>query len=69
MKKKPVFSYFFMDLPDAKSRRLFQGAQLQIWAIEGTIIVINFATVKSGFIIPSPTKLRRDIVTLPSVLP
>jgi hypothetical protein len=40
-----------MDLPDAKSRRLFQGAQLQIWAIEGTIIVMNFATVKSGFIV------------------
>ena len=29
----------------------------------------NIAAQVSGIIIPSPTKLQRDIVTLPSVLP
>lgn len=41
LKKKPIFSYFLMDLPDAKSRQLFQGAQLHIWAVEA---LANFAT-------------------------
>ncbi|CAC5417248.1 NDC1 [Mytilus coruscus] len=41
LKKKPFFSFFLMDSPDAKSRQLFQGAQLQIWAIEA---LSNFAT-------------------------
>lgn len=41
LKKKPFFSFFLMDSPDAKSRQLFQGAQLQIWAIEA---LANFAT-------------------------
>lgn len=34
-KTKPVISYFLTEFPDAKSRKLFASAQLDIWAVEG----------------------------------
>lgn len=41
LKKKPVFSYFLAELPDAKSRKLFATCQIQVWAVEA---LSNFAT-------------------------
>ncbi|KAK3599832.1 hypothetical protein CHS0354_022400 [Potamilus streckersoni] len=33
-KKRPIISYFLGELPEARSRQIYVGAQIQIWAVE-----------------------------------
>ncbi|XP_078316528.1 nucleoporin NDC1-like [Crassostrea virginica] len=69
-KSKPIVSYFLTEFPDAKSRKLFASAQLDIWAVEALCNLVaasytedNYGVVQKTLpqILTSVIKLQENV--------
>ncbi|KAL5017343.1 hypothetical protein ScPMuIL_006932 [Solemya velum] len=66
LKKKSIFSYFLSELPDAKSRKLFSSAQVQICAAEAlsTLVAASYTEDAFGVVQKSLNDIITSILTL-----
>ncbi|XP_048256024.1 nucleoporin NDC1-like [Haliotis rufescens] len=64
--QKPVISYFFRQLPDAKSRQLFANSQKQIWAIDALsyLVAASFTEDSYGIVQRSLPSILASLLNL-----
>lgn len=65
-KTKPVISYFLTEFPDAKSRKLFASAQLDIWAVEAlcNLVAASFREDNYGVVQKTLPQILTSVIKL-----
>ncbi|XP_061192636.1 nucleoporin NDC1-like [Saccostrea echinata] len=63
---KPIISYFLTEFPDAKSRKLFASAQLDIWAVEALchLVATSYTEDKYGVVQKSLPQILTAVINL-----
>ncbi|XP_048757534.2 nucleoporin NDC1-like isoform X2 [Ostrea edulis] len=65
-RSKPVISYLLTEFPDAKSRKLFTSAQVDIWAVEAlcNLVAASFVEDKYGVVQKSLPQILTSVINL-----
>lgn len=65
-KTKPLISYFLTEFPDAKSRKLFASAQLDIWAVEAlcNLVAASFKEDNYGVVQKTLPQILTSVIKL-----